>query len=1027
MPETRMGRKRRIEKLKRQLDSLVIDVEEIPLEFWLTHRNRDTKRDELDRSVTPVSLKPSDHVENNNEEPGTQANLICPSSSSEEEDVSFGCSFDTDDQEVNDSAEDVPQESRPVALVTPSPSRLKAMKGGNGKKLKESTPRQLTQSFQDPTMASSKTATKTPEQASFRIQGKSPAAQKQLFPVASELAPKKAPRKPRGSSKRKAMSGSKGTEKASKRRIAPVVKKRMRKQLCTFDSLAIFASPGTAKECSKSIVFKIPSSKQSKAVRLEVEVAPITKKIPDHLLSVLTPIAPKDVNYSVGPICLPKKRAGRPKGSKNKSRAAASTSPVLVESKRPAGVGPLPKVVALTPVLPKDAQHNVGSNNLPKRKPGRPKGSKTLPKRKPGRPKGSKTLPKRKPGRPKGSKNNPRTTAQTLPVAQESESLPVETLPPSPAVKRGKREGGRSKGSTSKSKSLPADVAELVTPTEDDMAPSPAVKRGKREGGRSKGSTNKSKSLPADVAQVVTPMEDDTSGLLKGATLVPVGFVVKKKAKHPLGSLKDSKIEESMETDSSSISKCDSESESLPVSGRKAKQSGVSATRLATIANRCYGSRRAERPRRFASWRNTLFSVYEDSSGSESDSDEILESDWEEESARKINRENVSQKAEKCSSPKGPLKKTEVVAAESKGSSMGVASSQGSASNSYKKSDYFAKAKKVQPGVKDAAPRLPVDHSPHSDQLKPSSADDSKEENLPMISVCGASGTKTRGLQEDSQSVSKCKRMQGDSPMAHLPDMSDNSIADITVESVDTKEQERSPRPVKRRRFNFSCADSLAGSHADWKENSASNPAKGRFSCGSQGDTKVSDMKKQPFEIACNLSLAGSVAGESQGIFPSGESLPDFSVDNFDEHQTNRRDGSLAGIVTDESSCMSKLSEDSTVRPYIAEKREFSFSRKSLQQTNHHLSATTGPSHPRRGSHISNQRSNSNLPSFDTTPRSRFLVKTTAKTGKRRGRRKEVPDERDIELPSTEPLVTGADLARRKRMWFLLQGEEEAF
>jgi hypothetical protein len=185
-------------------------------------------------------------------------------------------------------------------------------------------------------------------------------------------------------------------------------------------------------------------------------------------------------------------------------------------------------------------------------------------------------------------------------------------------------------------------------------------------------------------------------------------------------------------------------------------------------------------------------------------------------------------------------------------------------------------------------------------------------------------------------------------------------------------------------------------------------------------------MKKQPLETACNLSLAGSVTGESKGTSPSGDSLPDFSVDNFDEQQTDRHDGSLAGIVTDESSYMSKSSEDSTVlRPYIAEKREYSFSRKSLQQTSHHLSATTGPSHPRIGSHLSNQRSNSNLPSFDTTPRSRFLVKTTAKTSKRRGRRKEVQDELDVALPSTEPLYTGADSARRKRMWFLLRGEED--
>jgi hypothetical protein len=427
-----------------------------------------------------------------------------------------------------------------------------------------------------------------------------------------------------------------------------------------------------------------------------------------------------------------------------------------------------------------------------------------------------------------------------------------------------------------------------------------------------------------------------------------------------------------------------------------------------------------------------------------------LESDWEEESVRKINREHTIQKAEKRSSSKGPMAKTEVIHAESKGSSMKVSSSQDSASKSHKKSDFFAKAKKVQPGVKDAAPGLPVDHSPHSDQLKPNSAssvvnvaakvdsvalkdssstgyfvDNSKEENLPKISVGGASGTKTRGPQEDSQSVSKCKSRQGDSPMAHLPDVSDNSIANVTVESVDTKKQERSPGPVKRRRLNFACADSLAGSLADWKENSASNPAKGRVSSGSQGDTKVSDMKKQPLEPACNLSLAGSVTGESQGTSPWGESLPDFMVDNFDEQQTNRRDGSLAGIVTDESSCMSKSSDSTVLRPYIAEERESTFSRISLQPTSHRLSAATGPSHPRRGSHISNQRSNSNLPSFDTTPRSRFLVQTTAKASKRRGRRKEVRDERDVELPSTEPLVTGADLARRKRMWFLLQGEED--
>ena len=1005
MPETRLGRRRRIEKVKRQLNSLVIDVEEIPFEFWLTYRNRDTMRDELDRSVTPVSLKASDHVEKSNEEPGSQANLICPSSSSEEEDASFSCSFDTGDQEVNGSTEDGSEESHPVTLVTPSPSRLEAMKGANAKKFKESTPRQLTQSFQDPATASSKAVTEIPEQASFRIEGKSHAAQKQLFPVVSELVPDKTLRKPKGTSKRKAMIGSKGTEKASKSRIAPVVKKRMRKQLCTWDSLAIFASPGKAQEGSKSLVFNIPASKKTKAVQLGVEVAPktkvtpnlknhsssITKEIPDHLLSVITPIAPKDVQYCVGPICLPKKMTGRPKGSKNKSRLAANTSPVLVESKRPVGVCPsttTAAVISLMPASTKDAQHNnMGSNNLPKRKPERPEGSKTLP--------------KRKAGRPKGSKNKPRMIAHTLPIAKESDPNPVETL-----------------------------------------SPSLALKSVKIKGGRSKGSKNKSKSRPIEPAQVVTPTEDDTSGLLKGATIVPVGFVVKKKAKHLDGSSEDSKFEEIIDSDSST-SKYESKSGSLP----------VSATRLATIVNRCYGSSRAERPRRFASWRNSLFSVYEDSSGSESDSAEILESDWEEESTRKINRENAGQKAEKCPRPKEPVAKTEVIAAESKGPSIEVSSSQGSASNSHKKIDYFANAKKVQPGVKDAAPGLPVDHSPHSGQLKPSSvspvvnvaakvdsvvlkdsssteysADDSKEENSPKISVGGASGKKTRGLQKDSQSGSKCKSVQGNLPVAHLPDVSDNSIANVTIESVDTKKQERSARPVKRRRFNFSCGDSLAGSLADWKENSASKPAKGRFSSGSQGDTRVSDVKKQPLETACNLSLAGSVTGESKGTSPSEESLPDFSVDNFDEQQTDRRDGSLADIVTEESSYMSKSSEDSTLlRPYMAEKREYSFSRKSMKQTSHHLSATTGPSHPRRGSHLSNQRSNSNLPSFDTTPRSRFIVKTTAKASKRRGRRKEIQDERDVELPSTEPLVTGADLARRKRMWFLLQGEEGAF
>lgn len=77
-------------------------------------------------------------------------------------------------------------------------------------------------------------------------------------------------------------------------------------------------------------------------------------------------------------------------------------------------------------------------NNAPKRKPGRPKGSKNkktlereaaeaaqsapTEKRKPGRPKGSRNKPKtdvekRKPGRPKGSKNKPKAAANNSPNA----------------------------------------------------------------------------------------------------------------------------------------------------------------------------------------------------------------------------------------------------------------------------------------------------------------------------------------------------------------------------------------------------------------------------------------------------------------------------------------------------------------------------------------------------------------------------------------------------------------------------------
>ena len=95
----------------------------------------------------------------------------------------------------------------------------------------------------------------------------------------------------------------------------------------------------------------------------------------------------------------PKRKPGRPKGSKNKPKATATKR----KPGRPKGSKNKPKATAA------------------KRKPGRPKGSKNKPraaatKRKPGRPKGSKnksgaTGAKRRPGRPKGSKNKPKTTS----------------------------------------------------------------------------------------------------------------------------------------------------------------------------------------------------------------------------------------------------------------------------------------------------------------------------------------------------------------------------------------------------------------------------------------------------------------------------------------------------------------------------------------------------------------------------------------------------------------------------------------
>jgi hypothetical protein len=69
MPKTRLGRKRRIEKLmKRQLDLLVINIEETPLKFWLAHPNQDAKGNELDHLISLVSLKPSNHTENSHRE-----------------------------------------------------------------------------------------------------------------------------------------------------------------------------------------------------------------------------------------------------------------------------------------------------------------------------------------------------------------------------------------------------------------------------------------------------------------------------------------------------------------------------------------------------------------------------------------------------------------------------------------------------------------------------------------------------------------------------------------------------------------------------------------------------------------------------------------------------------------------------------------------------------------------------------------------------------------------------------------------